>query len=115
DDLAEVDVDFDGGAVHLLPGNALDVDDPLPVIHLHDLAVSALVGPPPPPAPLRPCAPGPTARCTCYPVGREKRAHQHAPTSTGSLTHAGCTSSWPAAAASGGGPFFALFGIIFCG
>ncbi|URE42674.1 hypothetical protein MUK42_17923 [Musa troglodytarum] len=44
DDLGGVDADVHGGAVHLLAGDALDVDDPLPTVDLHDLALAALEG-----------------------------------------------------------------------
>ncbi|RWW79117.1 hypothetical protein BHE74_00012614 [Ensete ventricosum] len=79
DDLAEVDVDLDGGAVHLLPGNPLDVDDPLPAIHLFDLAVSALVGPRHH-LHLFVLAHRDRPRVVLVAVvGRERCAHQHAP------------------------------------
>lgn len=44
DYLRGVDATVDGRTVNLLPGDALDVDDPLPTVDLHDLALSALVG-----------------------------------------------------------------------
>ena len=43
DDLGGVDANVDGGAVHLLAGDALDVDDPLLAVHLDDLALATLV------------------------------------------------------------------------
>lgn len=45
DDLGGVDSNIDGGSVHLLAGDALDVDDPFLAVDLHDLALAALVGP----------------------------------------------------------------------
>jgi len=41
-----VNADVDGGAVHLLARDSLDVDDPLAAIDLHHLALAALVGSP---------------------------------------------------------------------
>ena len=38
DNLGGVDTDVDGGAVHLLAGDALDVDHPLLAVHLDNLA-----------------------------------------------------------------------------
>ena len=43
DNLGGVDTNVDGGAVHLLAGDALDVDDPLLAVHLDDLALATLV------------------------------------------------------------------------
>lgn len=43
-DLGGVDAHVDGGAVHLLAGDPLDVDDPAAAVHLHHLALAALVG-----------------------------------------------------------------------
>ena len=42
DNLGGVDTDVDGGAVHLLAGDALDVDDPLLAVHLDNLALATL-------------------------------------------------------------------------
>jgi len=42
EDLGGVDADVDGGAVHLLAGDPLDVDDPAAAVHLHHLALVAL-------------------------------------------------------------------------
>ena len=44
EDLGGVDADVDGGAVHLLAGDPLDVDDPAAAVHLHHLALAALEG-----------------------------------------------------------------------
>jgi hypothetical protein len=44
DDLGGVDADVDGGAINLLAGDPLDVDDPAAAVHLHHLALTALVG-----------------------------------------------------------------------
>ncbi|BAF27608.2 Os11g0151100 [Oryza sativa Japonica Group] len=46
DDLGWVDPDVDGGPVHLLPGDALDMDHPPAAVDLHHLALAALVAPP---------------------------------------------------------------------
>ena len=45
DDFGRVDADVDGGAIDLLAGDALDVDDPLAAVDLHHLALAALVCP----------------------------------------------------------------------
>lgn len=39
-----MDAHVDGGAVHLLAGDPLDVDDPAAAVDLHHLALAALVG-----------------------------------------------------------------------
>lgn len=78
DNLGRVNANVDGGAVNLLAGDALDVDDPLAAIDLDHFALAALVGSPHhlhlvvlanrngPHVVLRP------------EIGRERRAHQDA-------------------------------------
>jgi hypothetical protein len=46
DHLGGVDPDVDGGPVHLLPRDALDVDHPPAAVDLHHLPLAALVAPP---------------------------------------------------------------------
>jgi len=45
DHLRRVDTHIDGRPVNLLPGDPLDVDDPLLAVALDDLALATLVGP----------------------------------------------------------------------
>ena len=42
--LGGIETDLGSGAVHLLASQTLDVDHPLLSVHLHDLALLALVG-----------------------------------------------------------------------
>ncbi|KAL5682349.1 hypothetical protein ACJX0J_008734, partial [Zea mays] len=44
DHLGGVDTHVHGGAVHLLAGDPLDVDDPAAAVYLHHLLLTALVG-----------------------------------------------------------------------
>jgi hypothetical protein len=44
DHFGGVDAHVHGGAVHLLAGDPLDVDDPAAAVHLHHLPLTALVG-----------------------------------------------------------------------
>mmetsp|Transcript_17958 Transcript_17958/g.15872 ORF Transcript_17958/g.15872 Transcript_17958/m.15872 type:complete len:183 (-) Transcript_17958:6-554(-) len=44
DDLAGINTNVDGRTIDLLPGDALNVDDPLSAVHLGHLALTALVG-----------------------------------------------------------------------